>query len=79
MIDAPIASRISTWKSNVNTGTTITPPPRPTNEPSTPAKIEISANRTTKSKGDTLNNLAAKDSGKKPVGSIGIRKHLWSV
>ena len=51
MIDAPMASRMSTPRSRVSAGTTIIPPPKPSSEPRTPAMKEMATTSRTKRSG----------------------------
>src|ERR1043166_3622553 len=51
MMDAPMASRMSTWSRRVRTGTTISPPPSPRSAPRKPATSETSKTMPTNSSG----------------------------
>jgi hypothetical protein len=55
-IDAPMAKRMSTWRSRVSAGTTMIPPPRPSSEPSMPAATDRENTATVKRKG-VMNSL----------------------
>src|SRR5438067_483561 len=64
---APMARRISTPRKRVSAGTTITPPPSPTNEPKTPAAMEISRMMSRYSSGDTSVLASGKSGGGRSV------------